>query len=467
MNERLKENIIKLIGQDKVTFDIEDRLCYSKDVTPIFYKWIRRSGLPPYLCDCVVFPETNDDIIKILAFSNQYNIAVTIYGGGSGIVGGVFPLEGGITISMDRFNRIKEFDMESGLITVGSGIIGDELELFLNTRGYTLRHFPQSLRSASIGGMIATRSTGTFSTKYGSIENIVVSLEVILANGRVVKTMNVPRSSTGPDLKNFFIGSEGIYGVITEATLRVFPIPEVLEFQCYISKTLHDGIQSIREIIQSGTKPAVVRFYNETESEIKFKSLGLDTKGFFLLLGFEGNKGIVEAELKEAMKICKELRLQYIGDELGKRWYENRYDTKRSMEFIRMEGGISDAIEISVKWSNMEKVYNEISDYFLFHNIQMASHISHVYNDGGSIYNIFFARGKNEKEGEDIYFKSWKEVLKIAMKNGASISHHHGIGLMKSEELKEELGYGYTLIKALKNFVDPNKILNKGKLIKE
>lgn len=467
MKNDLKEDIINLVGLQKVTFNIEDRFCYSRDITPICLKWIRQYDIPPYVCDCVAFPETKEDIIKLLAFANQGGIAVTIYGGGSGSVGGVIPLNGGITIDMGKFNEIKELDEQSCLITVGSGILGDELEMYLNARGYTLRHYPQSLRSASIGGMIATKSTGQFSTKYGSIENIVRSLEVILANGEVLRTINVPRSSTGPNLHNFFIGSEGIYGVITEATLKIFPIPESMIFQCYIAKNLHNGINSIKKIMQSGIRPAVVRFYNQTESYLKFKSLGLDLRGWLLIYLFEGRKRIAKMESEECLNINKELGLQYIGHKLGTLWYEHRYDTKKIMELNRMEGGISDAIEISAKWSSIERVYAEINDYFISNNIQMASHISHAYHDGASIYNIFYAQGKSEREAEDIFFKLWKEVLKIAMENGASISHHHGIGMIKSEELKEELRYGYEIIKALKRIVDPNGILNPGKLIKQ
>lgn len=467
MEPKIKDRLINLLGRDKITFNFEERLCYSRDITPICYKWIRWHGLPPYLCDCVVFPDGRDEITKILRFANSQNIPVTTYGGGSGSVGGILPLKGGITIDMGKFNRIENFDPVSGLVTVGSGIIGDELEIFLHERGFSLRHFPQSLRSASIGGLIATRSTGQFSTKYGSIEDFVRSLEVILPNGKIIKTLTAPRYSTGPDLKNLFIGSEGIYGIIIRAAMKIHPLPEVMKFQCFIAKNFSDGISSIRKIMQYGIHPAVVRFYNQTESELKFKSLGLKLKGFLLIYCFEGNKGIVEAELKETRKINTDLNLQYIGEDLGVLWYKHRYDTKRIMEFNRMEGGISDAIEISVKWSNLENVYNSIDDYFTSQKIQIASHVSHVYHDGASIYNIFYINEKDEKTAVQTFFKLWREVLKIAMENGASISHHHGIGIIKNEELKTELGYGYEVLHDLKKVVDPKYILNSGKLIRE
>jgi alkyldihydroxyacetonephosphate synthase len=137
------------------------------------------------------------------------------------------------------------------------------------------------------------------------------------------------------------------------------------------------------------------------------------------------------------------------------------------MEFNRMEGGISDAIEISVKWSNLEDVYHSIEDYFTSQKIQLASHVSHVYHDGASIYYIFYINEKDEKTAVKTFFHLWREVLKIAMKNGASISHHHGIGIIKNEELKTELGYGYDVLQDLKKAVDPNHILNSGKLIRE
>lgn len=465
MEEKIKTQLVKLIGKDNITFDIEDRLCYSRDITPISYKWMKIYKLPPYLCDCVIRPVDSVQIKNVFQFSNDFKVPVTIYGGGSGTVGGVFPLEGGITLDMSKFNKILYLDKKSELVTVEAGMIGDKLEKVLNLSGYTMRHFPQSLKSATIGGLIATKSVGQFSTKYGGIENILIGLDVMLPNGKIIKTTRTPRTSTGPDLKNLFIGSEGMFGVILNATLKIIKIPEKMVFRSYLCKEFYDGINAIREILQSGILLPVVRLYNQEESELKFKKLGLDKVGTLLILCFEGKEGIVNAEIEEVEKITRNNSLEYIGEEIGKMWFEHRFDTKGIMEYNRMDGGISDAIEISVNWSEIDNLYSKVIEYFKTRQIKFAAHLSHIYSSGASIYFIFYKKGDSEKDAIELFHKTWEEVLNITLDNKGSISHHHGIGIVKKELLKKETGYGYDLITSIKNLIDPNKILNNGKIV--
>jgi len=366
---------------------------------------------------------------------------------------------------MSRFNSLIEFDAQSELVTVESGIIADRLEKILNLSGYTMRHFPQSLKSATVGGLIATKSVGQFSTKYGGIENILSGLDVMLPNGKIISTTRAPRTSTGPDLKNLFIGSEGILGIILNATLKVLKIPEKMVFRSYLCKSFYDGINAVKECLQSGIFPPVIRLYNQEESELKFKKLGLNEKGSLLIICFEGLSKVVDAEVEEVGKISANNSLKYIGEEIGKIWYENRFDTKGIMEYNRMYGGISDAIEISVNWSKIDNLYREIIEYFRKHNIKFAAHLSHIYSSGASIYFIFYIKSRNEKEAVRLFYKTWREVLGITLSNGSSISHHHGVGLIKKELLKKELGNGYNILEGIKHLIDPNKILNAGKII--
>ncbi len=402
---------------------------------------------------------------KIVILCNDQKIPITVYGGGSGTVGGVFPLNGGITIDMGKLNNIIEFDRESELISVESGLILDNLEESLNYEGYTIRHFPQSMKSASIGGLIATKSVGQFSTKYGGIEDILVGLDVLLPNGKIVKTTRVPRTSTGPDIKNIFIGSEGTFGIILTATLKVLKIPEKMIFSSYLCQDFFKGIDAIKELLQSGLKPPVIRLYNQEESELKFRKIGLNKKGSLLILCHEGLKNIVDSEIKETNKICQRHGLTYTGDKIGKMWYKHRFDTKGIMEYNQKTGGISDAIEISVNWNGIKKLYQEVIQYFKKNSIKFAAHLSHIYPTGASIYFIYYVKSDDESKAEKLFFQTWNEVLMIILKNNASISHHHGIGIVKKELLKEELGEGYDILLGIKNCLDPNKILNKGKLV--
>ena len=464
---RILEELKKIAGEDNITNNFAERLCVSRDVTPINYKWIDLYKKPPYICDYVVKPRSLDGLKRVIRFACKENIKVNVYGGGSGTVGGVIPLEGGLTVDMSVFDRIIDLDEQSSTVEVESGIIAQNLEDYLNKRGYTFRHFPQSFRSASIGGLIATRSIGQFSSKYGGIEDFVVDLEALLPDGRVIHTPSSPRRSMGPEIKNLFIGSEGIYGIITRAKLKIYRIPELMEFQCFIYDDIFSGLDVIREILQSGLKPPVIRLYNKKESELKFSKIGFSYKGCLLILLYEGNKDLVKAECKVSKKINLARGSKDIGSKLGWMWFDHRYDTKHIMEMQETTGGISDAIEISASWSKIKDLYLKIEKYFEDKKIILASHFSHAYIDGISSYNIFYIKEKDEKKAIGMFYSVWEDIMRITIGNGGSISHHHGIGMIKNSMLSEELGEGYRLLLDLKKSIDPQMLFNPGKLIKE
>lgn len=465
MRKNLYIELKNIIGEKKLSSNIADRLCFSRDVTPVCHKWIDLYDLPPHISDLVVSPQNTNDVQKIVRFANKNNVKVYIYGGGSGVVGGVIPVKKGITVDMSRMDKVVNFDKKSLTVKVESGIIGQNLEDFLNNNGYSLRHFPQSIRSASVGGMIATRSTGQFSTKYGGIENNVVGLEVVLPDGRILETSDKPRSSTGPDINNFFIGSEGIFGIITKAILKIYNLPRSERYQCFLYKDIFDALDSIRKIMQSGLKPPVVRLYNKEESIQKFSKLHFNYDGCLMILYYEGNPKLTEAEFNLSSEICLSNNAEYIGSEIGELWYKNRFDTKHILEKEQEFGGLSDAIEVASSWAKIKNLYIEIEDYFKARGITLASHFSHAYTNGISIYNIFFLNTKDEKEAINIFYKTWNDVMKISLKNNATISHHHGIGITKKHLLKKELGAGYQILKHLKKDLDPNFIMNPGKLL--
>lgn len=465
IDQKIYEELKNLIGESKVSNNIADRLCFSRDVTPICYKWIDLYKLPPYIADLVVSPENTRDIQSILKIANNYKVKVYTYGGGSGVVGGVIPLEGGITVDMSRMDKVINLDSKSQTVEVEAGIIGQNLEDYLNKNNYALRHFPQSLRSASIGGMVATRSTGQYSTKYGGIENFVVGLEAVLPEGNIFKSSDKPRSSTGPDLNNIFIGSEGIFGIITKVILKIFNIPENMKFQCFLYNDIYTALDNIRIVMQTGLRPAVVRLYNEKESYQKFSKLGFNYNGCLMILCYEGNSILTDAESKLSKEICQMNGGEYIGDELGKLWFENRFDTKHILEKEEEFGGVSDAIELAASWTKIKNLYNETESYFKERNITLASHFSHAYTNGISVYNIFFLNEPDEEIAIDTFYKIWNDIMEIAIQNNATISHHHGIGIIKNRTLKKELGEGFEILKDLKKAMDPNYIMNSDKLI--
>jgi len=242
-------------------------------------------------------------------------------------------------------------------------------------------------------------------------------------------------------------------------------MPEEVKYHCFIYSDIFRALDSIREIMQSGIKPPVIRLYNSEESRLKFEKLGFDYDGCLLILCFEGKKELVEAESSVAKKICSGMYARDIGEELGKIWFENRFDTRHILEKEEEYGGMSDAIELAASWSKIKKLYTEVEEYFKKRNITLASHFSHVYTSGVSVYNIFYLNAGDEKEAIDRFYQIWDDVMEIALKNEATISHHHGIGIIKKTRLKQELGKGMELIKKLKDNLDPENIINPEKLI--
>ncbi|MCG9478670.1 MAG: FAD-binding oxidoreductase [Actinomycetia bacterium] len=465
ISESIMERLGKEIGSQNITTNPNDLFTLSRDVTPICYKWIDLYGQPPASAEVALFPQNMEHLKSILRIANQEKIPVNVYGGGSGTVGGIIPVEGGITIDMSHFDRIQGIDHQSLVVKTEAGVIAQNLEDYLNLRGYTFRHYPQSFRSASIGGLIATKSVGQFSTKYGGIEDFLVGIEAVLPNQEVIELTDTPRSSTGPDIKNMFIGSEGILGIITRANLKIYRLPEKMNFQCYLYQDIYAGLDSIRDILQSGLAPPVVRLYNRQESKLKFENIGFSYQGCLLVLCYEGKSELVEAQSRVSEQICSKNGGKNIGDTLGKMWYENRFDTRHIMEKDEEFGGISDAIEISASWSRIKGIYYEIERYFNQRNIVVASHFSHAYTHGISSYSIFYVNREDEQQAIDEFYKIWNDIMELTLKMGGSISHHHGIGMIKNKMLKKELGPGYGLLRDIKNAVDKNNILTRGKLI--
>ena len=200
-----------IVGKQNVATSIADLICYSHDIMPPAFKWVRRDDLP-YLPHMVIFPGSTQEVSEIVKVAAYNRIPVIPAAGTSGTIGGILPVHGGIIVDMKRMNKLVDFDPYSRTVTVQTGMLGQDYEDQLNMRGFIGGHYPQSIRCSAVGGWIGPRGVGTFSTKYGKIEDIVQSLEVVMADGSIVRTKNAPRSSCGPDLDQVFIGSEGTLG---------------------------------------------------------------------------------------------------------------------------------------------------------------------------------------------------------------------------------------------------------------
>lgn len=450
--------------QTEILTQPEERLIYSHGCYPREYKWMLQ-GAYPYLTDGVLRPADAKEISKILRLAVQYNIGVIPYGGGSGIVGGTIPYDGQIVIDT---KRIRHFSINpvNGTAVGGCGLSGAEFENLLNERGYTCGQYPQSFQSACMGGMVATRAVGTFSTKYGKMDDMVTSLEVVLPDGDILSTHKAPKRSTGPELNQLFLGSEGVYGIVTSVEMRIYPVAEKRIFKAYTFPQTEEGLSAIRQFIQQGFRPAVVRLYDEVEAKGRISQYGFE-KGFALLiLVFEGNSEMIELESRLTDEICRANGGRPKHTQVAEEWFNTRFSTKKMLDYDAIRGGTADAIEVAAPWDCIATVWKEMRKALAPYCEVVDCHFSHVYHTGASVYVIFHAKtGGDDKAGEQRYLDCLHIALETSLKYGGNVSHHHGVGTAKAEYLVQEHGAaGVKVMKAIKDALDPDGILNKGVL---
>ncbi len=265
LKSELYENLKILLGEEKVSIREDDLIAYARDAWP--KNTIKfQQGKIEYLPKAIVWPSDRDDVVKIVRFANEKLIPLIPFGGGSGVCGGTMPVNGGVIVDLKRMERILRIDETSLTFTAEAGIIGERLERTLNENGFTLGHFPSSIYCSTLGGWLATRSAGQLSTKYGKVEDMVLSVEVVLPDGKVMETKPSPRSAVGPNLTQLFVGSEGVLGIITKATMKIWKVPETRSFAGVLFESVENGLRAIRNILQNGIYPAVVRLYDELDT---------------------------------------------------------------------------------------------------------------------------------------------------------------------------------------------------------
>lgn len=454
---------LRSILGDRVSTAVPDLLSYSADNWPPAMKWAAGPAAPN-LPAAVVWPESTEEVAGVLRLAAQQGVPVVPYGGGSNVVGAAIPAPGAIVLDTKRMRRVIDLNDTNRTVTAQAGIIASELEEWLLDRGYTLGHYPQSLYRATLGGMIATRATGTFSGKYGGMEHRLLGLEAVLPTGDIVRTKVQPRATAGPDLNQIFLGSEGAFGVVTEATVKIAPVPERRAFRCYAFRRFRDGLEAIRRMIQGGVSPAVIRLYNEAEGKGYLEAAGAASDQCFLLLGFDGYAEMVEVEAARADRTCREHGALALSEEVGVLWERNRFSTCRMSGTIATSGGISDAIEMANGWDRLPGMIESITERLQRLGLLVHAHCSHMYENGGSVYVIFYGRAPDDEAALALYAKAWEETMSACLDHGGTIAHHHGIGLARQRWLAQELGTAMTLLRQLKRTIDPAGVLNPGRL---
>ncbi len=432
----------------------------SRDWWPLALHWAL-AGAVPARADVVCRPRTTAEVAAIVRLCGDHSVPLTAAGGRSGVSGAAVPVFGGVLLDTTELDPAIEVDEESGLVAAGSGVFGPQLEAALAGHGLSVGHFPQSFDLATVGGWVACRGAGQYSTRYGKIEHLVAGLEVVLAGGRIIRTGGAPAAATGPDLTQLFCGSEGTLGIITRVWLRTHPRPAAEHRAAYSFTSFPDGIEACRRVLRAGAPPAVLRLYDEVES--LGQGRGGNGSSCTLLVLDEGSPRLVDATMAVVAEACAGATIVPTGavDE----WLTHRNDTG-ALQALTRKGWVVDTMEVAASWRDLPGLFHEVRTALLaVPGTQVAScHLSHSYPDGACLYFTFAARPAAGATVDDTYRTLWDTGQAAALRSGANLSHHHGVGLNRARFMAEALGEGFGVLVALKHTLDPRGILNPGKL---
>ena len=438
----------------------------SRDWWPLAMTWAGSDQVGA-LAAAVVAPTSVDQVAAILRICHEAGVPVTPAAGRSGVVGGSVPVFGGVLLDLCGLSGIRSVDAESQIVDVLAGTFGDLFEAQLQAEyGLTVGHWPQSVALSTVGGWLACRGAGQLSNRYGKIEDIVIGLDVVLADGTTLTTGGYARQSAGPDLNQLFIGSEGTLGVITGARLRAHPIATATSRSAWSFPSFEAGADACRRITQRGLAPAALRLYDAAEADRNYS-----TGDVAVLLVFdEGDIEVVRAAEAITHQECTSGPVSGtpIDNGLVEKWLGHRNDVS-ALEALISRGYVVDTMELTVAWSLLDTLYVTVRDAIAAVPgvLAASAHLSHSYGDGACLYFTFAGKPlePTRDETEALYLACWNEGTSAALRMGGSLSHHHGVGLNRARFMTEAHGEGamHTLVE-IKGALDPKGILNPGKL---
>lgn len=471
------EALSALLGADHVSTDHSARLRHAGGKsTPDLL--CRRSSAVQDAPDAVVYPGSHEEVMALLALCADQAIAVVPFGGGTSVVGGLDPERNGFTAviatDLHRMSGLVRLDEESGTATLLPGTTGPEAEAFLGSHGFSLGHFPQSFRFASIGGFAATRSSGQASSGYGRFDAMVDAVRIATPRGALTLG-RAPASAAGPDLRQLFLGSEGTLGIITEVTLRVHRLPEDTWYQGWSFPTFTQGAAALRELLQSDAAPTVLRLSDEVESSMNLalaKDIGGQSPatGVLAITTVEGTADHVRARSGEVRAILTAAGGTALGSEPARAWDHGRFDAPYLRDALIDAGAVVETLETATSWSNLATVRAKVTES-LTESLGaqgtpplVMCHISHTYRTGASLYfTVVCAAAQDPLQQWGIAKRAVTDAIVSA---GGTITHHHAVGRDHRPWLVDEIGeLGVDILRAVKNTVDPSGIMNPGKLI--
>ena len=457
--DRIAGDLARLIGTERISVDPSqlDELSWDALSEARIHPEHRPELHRP---SCIVRPQSTEEVRRVVEFANAEMISVVPFGGGSGLMGGALSIRPCIALDLRRMNRILDVDTEAHTARVEAGIVLESLDTTLSQSGFILGHDPWTVPVATIGGAISTDSVGYRAGIYGSMGEQVLGLEAVLPNGEVLRTPPVAKRSVGINLNALLIGGEGCFGVVTEATIRIFPIPETRVFCGFLFSSFEQGFVAIQKLFHKRVRPALLDFGDDEDEH---------EPGALLYLVFEGNEQVVAAESQLAIGIC----LEHSGKSLNPRepeqfWRERHDIARRFMENRRQrrergrDGVFRDWIHVALPGSKVLPFRRAAQEIIRRRGVVLQESGLWVQPE---LFSMRLAAENDALANAQLALEETVEaLLRLAQQMGGSMEYTHGVGIKLAPLMVNEHGYGLEVMRQIKRAVDPRNIMNPGKM---
>ena len=524
-SESIVSEFASVVGASHVLTSVPDKLAYSRDCWPEGIILVRGGRLFHHEPACVVQPGSEAEVAACVRVAVAAGRPIVPFGAGSGVCGGTLPGKGGVVIDMKRLRDIEWLSDDGSLARVGAGALGIVFQTELERRGLTLGHFPSSIYCSSVGGYMAGRSAGQCSSRFGKMEDMIQTLRFVDGRGAIIDSAPGPGASRwggGPDPTQLLVGSEGTLGVITSGVVRLMPAPETSIYRGFHCDSVEVGCDLARQLMQAGLRPAVIRLYDEFDTliaggskrgagdaaprrmleglrEVALRSVpdsvsdlvpelggrvlkaakGLLGRaigsplllnqltdalpgGCLMVVGFEGDEQTAREEAAAGLAILRRGAVD-LGAGPGEHWLHNRFNVSYKQSAMFESGAFVDTMEVATTWANLTRLYYAVKRAVKGRAFIMA-HFSHAYAEGASIYFTFAGFGADTDETLEVYRGVWEAAQGAVIACGASVSHHHGVGLSKAANVPKDHVGGASLFLAAKAAFDPAFVMNPGKV---
>jgi alkyldihydroxyacetonephosphate synthase len=447
-----------------------------------------RSGYDLTFPDAVAFPQTGEDVSELIVYARKIGASIIPYGGGTSVAGHINRppgLKAVLTVSMENMAELIDLNGPSLLATFGAGVRGPDLESQLLPRGFKLGHYPQSFEYSTLGGWIATRSSGQQSLLYGRIESLFAGGTLVTEEG-VLTMPPFPASAAGPDIRQMILGSEGRFGIITTATVRITPLPELEQFEAVFFPDWASGLKAVETLARVKLPVSMLRLSTPVETATNLVMAGhpasiaileayLNWRGVkdtkcALIYGLTGAKKEVRIAQQYVSEVLKQHSGLSMGSFLGSAWSKRRFSAPYLRNTLWELGYAVDTLETATTWDKVDKTLSAIEEALKNglnaqnEKVHVFTHLSHIYPTGSSIYTTYAFRLADSAEKT---FKRWQTLKDAASRaivsEGATISHQHGVGRDHAPYLLAEKGeIGMRAIRALAHSFDPEERFNPG-----